>query len=718
MPTLAELYEETNSKRVSYKVIVGSNVLLQDRFQNDTAVGSAISISWSFDIGSAVPTATIVFPGQAPVFLKTFSGGRRPNVQIYAGYNGTLTRQFTGLIMDIAQDETTTTLSCVGESQALEVPFERVVKIIDNESAVSTVRSLLEEGVGIFNHEVDFPDWTIATVEEITLELSTYGEAVNKIAQVTGSNWYEMPSGQIRVELRDPIPAGMAFRQYFSGYQSALDEAEREAIQAGNFAPLDLQPPGITNPNAYPRLREGSVEIRDFPRNVRNRVNVLGRTLATTEIDGSITTEQLEQTGRSSSPWIENPPEFISVTISSELLDTQDLVDDMAYRYTELYNRLETIVSLTVDGDPEIALGRTVEVIDLDYSGITGRWFIQSYSCQIADNGYSTQLELRGGPFSGTTPLLDPNACFLWNTADFTSKSKQVHPDLPGLGVFVSFDGGCSSDPDGTIVAWDWADDQGNAGSGQTISFIYDPEDVAQIEMTLTVTDNDGLTDSVTKVVQINTNDCNDDLASLTNIFVAADQWAMASNDGGQTWVDLEAEVGDLVGVGKFISVAATPVRGNDNQLTGQFIAFYGTDNGRVVYTLDNLATHHVIGLHDGTRINSILPFQFAIYLDGSVNFIGGFFAGTENGRVFFVCNIGPGYIPGTEYQRFLVIFPNERSVKQLLYVNGFITALGGDTVDPNSLMWWCEDFWQTVRFDYNSVPPRIYLQFSSAIFS
>jgi subtilisin family serine protease len=65
--------------------------------------------------------------------------------------------------------------------------------------------------------------------------------------------------------------------------------------------------------------------------------------------------------------------------------------------------------------------------------------------------------------------------------------------------LFCDFNGGASSDPDGTIVSYSWNFGDGSTGSGQTVSKFY--TGLGPFSVTLTVTDNQGLTDSVTNSV-------------------------------------------------------------------------------------------------------------------------------------------------------------------------------------------------------------------------
>ena len=85
--------------------------------------------------------------------------------------------------------------------------------------------------------------------------------------------------------------------------------------------------------------------------------------------------------------------------------------------------------------------------------------------------GLSEPIADAGGPYTGTI-------------------------DLP-----VVFDGTGSSDPDGLIVTYDWDFGDGVTGSGVTQSHAY--VDPGIYTLTLTVTDNNGLTDSATSIVTI-----------------------------------------------------------------------------------------------------------------------------------------------------------------------------------------------------------------------
>ena len=71
----------------------------------------------------------------------------------------------------------------------------------------------------------------------------------------------------------------------------------------------------------------------------------------------------------------------------------------------------------------------------------------------------------------------------------------------PIVGELVTFDGGGSYDPDGFIVSYVWDFGDGSTGSGISCSHVYNT--AGKYTVTLTVTDDDGLTDSETIEVKI-----------------------------------------------------------------------------------------------------------------------------------------------------------------------------------------------------------------------
>ncbi len=78
-------------------------------------------------------------------------------------------------------------------------------------------------------------------------------------------------------------------------------------------------------------------------------------------------------------------------------------------------------------------------------------------------------------------------------TADFSATA---------TGTSVAFNGSASSDADGAIVSYAWNFGDGQTGSGATTTHAY-PAENGTYQVTLTVTDNNGATDAVTKSVSV-----------------------------------------------------------------------------------------------------------------------------------------------------------------------------------------------------------------------
>jgi len=79
----------------------------------------------------------------------------------------------------------------------------------------------------------------------------------------------------------------------------------------------------------------------------------------------------------------------------------------------------------------------------------------------------------------------------------------QVGSDCPDPGLACDFDGGGSTDADGTIVSYDWNFGDGKTASGKTASHTYTAADTYTV--TLTVTDDKGKKTSTTVDVTVET---------------------------------------------------------------------------------------------------------------------------------------------------------------------------------------------------------------------
>ena len=71
----------------------------------------------------------------------------------------------------------------------------------------------------------------------------------------------------------------------------------------------------------------------------------------------------------------------------------------------------------------------------------------------------------------------------------------------PAVGETVTFDASTSSDPDGNIELYSWDFGDGDTGTGVTATHVYTVKGTYVV--TLTITDNDELTDTATRFITI-----------------------------------------------------------------------------------------------------------------------------------------------------------------------------------------------------------------------
>jgi len=112
-------------------------------------------------------------------------------------------------------------------------------------------------------------------------------------------------------------------------------------------------------------------------------------------------------------------------------------------------------------------------------------------------------LRFKGGTETGDTSQdsweIDSTLLHTWGIAPIANFS--YTPEYPYTGETVTFNASSSYDPDGTIVSyfWDFGDDTN--GTGEIISHTYADDGIYTV--TLTVTDNDGLSDTTSADVTV-----------------------------------------------------------------------------------------------------------------------------------------------------------------------------------------------------------------------
>lgn len=569
MPSLTEVYERNQNRVVTSTVLV-EGIPVAHR-----------NMTWGNEGFGTVPTAQ--FDAFRPLPASLVEGAR---VEIYAGFDGATTIQFRGTIENVQRATIIPTIECSGMSRILKLTYRSQVIVFSSVTAVAAVTQLLV-AAGLVDYFVNLDAWTIGVNVPGEIDFTTYGDAINVIARVDGSPFYEMPNGQVRVEKRDPIPGSSVFRSYYSGVLSQLTTANRQALAAGTLPLTAIQPPTITDPLLQPRLRSFAIGSRFA--DVKNKIIAQGAVATSTGTGGQQVSQRLSVTALGPSPYIPTPPQYQEVTVDAPLVDDIDKVAAVAVREFALQNRLQKVGTAVVDGDPEMFLGATVFIADDDYTGETANYFVAGYRSSISDSDFVTELTVTGGTAAGSTPLLTPFACFQWGVGGKLNQVLPVGIGPGNIGVVITFDASCSKDFDGVIpsTGYAWSDSKGNSGSGIYFQAAYNPATTTSVDVTLTVTDADGLTDSVTKTVTVQGDDSNvgGQPTLPTYIFSAAEAYAMGSADGGVTWNDIPASA--LGFAGKFVACSAQHYTDGDEHGT---VALFITDRGELMISVDNVA--------------------------------------------------------------------------------------------------------------------------------
>jgi PKD repeat protein len=201
---------------------------------------------------------------------------------------------------------------------------------------------------------------------------------------------------------------------------------------------------GVTASHSYPASGEYTVK------------------LTVTDNDGATGSTTVTKTVR-------NQPPLASFTESAHRVDTDETI---FFDATASYDPDGTIVSYSWNfGDGTTGIGVTVQ---------------HSYS---QDGTYTVTLTVTDN--DGATDTAEATKTVLNRSpvASFTESAHTVNTDET-----IFFDATASYDPDGTIVKYQWNFGDGTTATGVTVSHAY--ADNGSYTVTLTVTDNDGATDS------------------------------------------------------------------------------------------------------------------------------------------------------------------------------------------------------------------------------
>lgn len=182
--------------------------------------GNLTGIDIGFDIEQLPPSCTLAMV-TVPSWVK-----RGHRVEVNAGYDGELTRVFTGMVKRRRHTPRGHSVDCIGRTSKLTRPYRtRPAKGFLNIAADAALVDVLDDsGVNFtpaFNeqYEIDATvgDWTIGTVQAAYMDTMAISDMIRKIADVDGNRAFETRSGLLRVRPLLEWPAESPFRTYVIG---------------------------------------------------------------------------------------------------------------------------------------------------------------------------------------------------------------------------------------------------------------------------------------------------------------------------------------------------------------------------------------------------------------------------------------------------------------------------------------------------------------------
>lgn len=514
-------------------------------------------------------------------------------VEIWAGYNGQTARIFRGELNGLSWEDGPgrVALDCRDLLARTRLAWQGDDVEESNIDSAALVRHILEiYGIPSSAAHIEGSGWTLGTIQPVTLKKGEIGfSLIERIDALEGYKTFTDSAGVIR-------------RMRVSG-----------APAAG--AALSIGPSQLLERPRRVRSRDG----------IQNACVVTGISIAGITVGGPGVAEV-----RAPNPYIPDPPRYVGPPIQDDLIEDDETAIAIAARTVADKNRRPEGLELPIVGDPRVQPGMTLAVTEeaLETGGAVNT-FVEHVSHRIGST-FTTTIRTTGGNLSGYVYGIPPIAQF---DLQLFLEAEDTGSGVIGLIVGVA-DGSQSYDPDGTTLAYAWALSATGAtpdpatASGPICRFTL-PASATGLTIALTVTDADGLTNTLSRTIPIDTT-----TTLVEDLYTAEGSVIACSSDGEQTWKEA-APPGQAMCLAPF------------GPAWGQC---WGTDSGHVVATFDKLLTLVDLGQPHGAVactavwVHEIDPTRlWAGFADGAVWFaVVDVAARTADWRPAGTCPAGP----------------------------------------------------------------------------
>lgn len=500
MPLTLQEYIFERSRQLTCEVRINGVLLAADSNAAEAAgTPGLVKVQISKSLKSPVPVCTVDV-NRISQFIK-----RGHILTVDAGYNGLKKRIFSGRIQDRSRGVARGSIHAMGTSY----PVFRTTQIPSRNFDAKTVLQGLTEildYVGIpaskRNITVPDPDYVMGANSTPKLEKMAISEMMRLLMLIHGMGAFELGDGTLVLRDVDEVPAPTFLKQY------------------------------STETDAYAIITDGSDD--EDPDSAVTRLIFSGAQIGEGSTSRTVTQTAIIQ--NSEIIWPPLPEDsYIDDEVNDPLVDDDAQATVIATRELRRRHRVKRTIRLSICGDPDPEITSTVK-LKFPEMDAEGRYFVSGIDHTIdLVNGWQTDLELSGDGEGGGSISVAPLASFVY--------SVEQEP-LGGTTMsIVTADSTASQDPDGTIESRVWTCDaitipaMNTLNDKEIITFAVNPITVLSgvINLTLLVTDNKGLTNSITLEIPVSTTSSE---VRVPSIALATGTHACFSRDGGLTWWD------------------------------------------------------------------------------------------------------------------------------------------------------------------------------------